>query len=409
VNRRVRIVFVHQNFPGQFGRLASALAEEGHEVLALSIMRDRSVPGVRIVHYEPDPGPDPAAFDGRFSDTVARLRRAYGIARRAKALSEEGFHPDIVVANTGWGENLFLKDVWPRARHIAYFEYFYAADGQDVGFDPEFPLRSEEVIWRLRIKNMQQLAAFDVADAAVAPTRWQRDTFPAYLRSRMTVIHDGIDTQLVRPDPTAAVRFGENGPRFDRTSPVVTYVTRNIEPMRGSHILFRSLPGLLALDPKLRVVVLGGAGVSYGSGPNGGKTWAEIFKAEVESRVDWSRVFFMGSLPHAHFVRVLQVSAAHLYLSYPFVLSWSLIEAMSAQCRLAVSDTTSIAEAVRHNDNGLVFPFFEPDALVERVKRILSRPEEAVARAARARKDAVERYDFRNVCLPRWRTLLGVA
>lgn len=405
----MRIVFVHQNFPGQFGRLASALAQEGHEVLALAITRDREVPGVRIVHYDPEPGPDPGAFDGRFSDTVARLRRAYGIARRAKALSAEGFEPDVVVANTGWGENLFLKDVWPRARHIAYFEYYYASEGQDIGFDPEFPLRSEEVIWRLRIKNMQQLAAFDVADAAVAPTRWQRDTFPAYLRSRITVIHDGIDTQAVRPDPAAAVRFGENGPRFDRASPVVTYVTRNIEPMRGAHIMFRSLPGLLALDPALRVIVLGGAGVSYGAGPNGGKTWAEIFKAEVNDAVDWSRVFFMGNLPHHHFVRVLQVSSAHLYLSYPFVLSWSLIEAMSAGCRLAVSDTPPIAEVIRHNDNGLVFPFFEPDALVERVKRILTRPEEAAARAARARKDAVERYDFRTVCLPRWRTLLGLS
>jgi glycosyltransferase involved in cell wall biosynthesis len=405
----MKIVFVHQNFPGQFGRLAAIFAAEGHQVVALGTVKECKVPGVAYYPYSPVPGPDAAAFDSRFSPVLPHLRRAYGVAQQARSLRRQGFTPEIVVVNTGWGENLFLKDVWPEARHVAYFEFYYAAKGQDVDFDPEYPVRNEEVIWRLRVKNAMQLAAFDASDAAVAPTRYQRDTFPPYLRDRIEVIHDGIDTGALRPDPSVSLRIGTDGPRLSRDIPVISYVTRNIEPMRGGHVFLRSLPDLLDIDPRLQVVCIGGTDVSYSARPTEGKTWLEHFRRKIRRPVDWSRVHFVGRVPYGHFIQVLQLSSAHLYLTYPFVLSWSLIESMALECRIVASDTAPVREVIRDGENGRLFPFFDEAALAERVRQTLSDREasDAMAKAARAR--AVEEYDFAGVCLPRWREFLGIS
>src|SRR5919112_3059576 len=134
----MKIAFVHQNFPGQFLRLSRSFAEEGHEVVGLGMVKQCSIPGVKYFSYNAVPGPEDEPFQNRYSPVIPRLRRAYGVAHRARQLAEQGFQPDLVVVNTGWGENLFLKDVWPGARHVAYFEYFYAAKGQDLDFDPEY-------------------------------------------------------------------------------------------------------------------------------------------------------------------------------------------------------------------------------------------------------------------------------
>ncbi|QFU15431.1 glycosyltransferase [Microvirga thermotolerans] len=405
----MRFVFVHQNFPGQFGRLARALMRDGHEVTALGMAKGCPIPGVRYIPYEAAPGPDDAPFRNRYSPVVPRLRRAYGVAHRARQLAEQGFRPDVVVVNTGWGENLFLKDVWPDARHVAYFEYYYAAKGQDLDFDPEFPVTDHEVVWRLRAKNAMQLGALDAADLAVAPTFYQRDTFPAYLRDRIAVIHDGIDAQNLRPDSSVSLRLGQDGPRLSRDVPVVTYVTRNIEPMRGSHVVFRSLPGLLRIDPRLRVVVVGGKGTSYSGQAPGGKTWFDVFRERIDGEVDWSRVHFVGNLPYDQFVKVLQVSSAHIYMTYPFVLSWSSIEAMALECRLVASDTAPVREIVEDGVNGRLFDFFDDKALVERVRETLADRARSAEMAREARRIALERYDFESVCLPQWRAFLGAA
>jgi glycosyltransferase involved in cell wall biosynthesis len=404
----MKIVFVHQNFPGQFGRLAAILAAEGHQVFALGTVKSCGIAGVSYYAYEPVPGPEPAGFQNRFNPVTTQLRRAYGVAHLARRLKQGGLEPDLVVVNTGWGENLFLKDVWPNARHVAYFEYYYAATGQDVDFDPEFPIQNEETIWRLRLRNATQLAAFDAADAAVTPTRFQRDTFPTYLRDRIAVIHDGIEAQELKPDAAATLQIGENGPRLSRAEPVVTWASRHIEPMRGGHVVFRALPELLALDPRLRIVIIGGNSVSYSARPPDGTTWSEIFSSRITGPVDWSRVHLVGQLHYRQFIRVLQLSAAHLYLTYPFVLSWSLIEAMALECRIVASATPPVEEVIRSGETGLLFPFFDEAALVARVRQVLENPEEAAAMAHRGRVAAIERYDFRTVSLPRWREFLGV-
>jgi glycosyltransferase involved in cell wall biosynthesis len=404
----MKIAFVHQNFPGQFKRLAATFAREGHEVIALGMVKESRFPGIKYYSYNAAPGPEDEPFQNRYSPVIPRLRRAYGVAHRARQLAEQGFHPDLVVVNTGWGENLFLKDVWPNARHVAYFEYYYAAKGQDLDFDPEYSTHNVETIWKLRIKNAMQLGAFDAADLAVAPTYYQRDTFPTYLRDRIAVIHDGIDTRNLKPDPTAFVRIGKDGPRLSRDVPVVTYVSRNIEPMRGSHVVMRSLPDLLEIDPHLRVVVIGGKGNSYSGPAPGGKSWFEHFKSQIPRPVDWSRVHFVGNLPYDQFVRVLQTSSAHIYMTYPFVLSWSSIESMALECRMIASDTAPVREVIQDGVNGRLFPFFDGKALVERVRETLADKEKSTAMAREARRIAVEKYDYETVCLPQWRDFLGI-
>lgn len=401
-----KILFVHQNFPGQFGRLSKALIEDGHEVHALGNVAECRISGLHYTQYLPAPVPDLGSHANRYGISVGHFRRSYGAAEQALKMAKDGYAPDVVVVNTGWGENLFLKDIWPKARHIAYFEYYYNSTGQDIGFDPEFADGSEETLWRLRVRNMSQLGAYAASDACVAPTLWQKSTFPDYIARNMHTIHDGIDTDLLQPDEKAYIQFGENGPKLDRTTPVVTYVARNLEPYRGVHTAFRALPELLKLDPALCVLVVGANGVSYGRLPSHAKSWAEALRVELGDTVDWSRVHLLGRLSYDAYRRVLQMSSAHLYLTYPFVLSWSMMEAMASQCRMVVSDTTPVTEVIKNGQNGLTFPFFDPKALADRVSEILKNRDISDKMAKAARDTIVEHYDFKRVCLPEWKRFL---
>ena len=255
----MKIVFVHQNFPGQFGRLADIFASEGHEVVALGTVPKCAIPGVAYYPYSPVPGPDAArsgTVSARDPPCPARLRRREPGPRAGAA---------GLPSRSRRGEHRLGREPVPQGRLAprparGLFRILLQCQvGQDVDFDPEFPVQNEETIWRLRLKNAMQLAALDVADAAVAPTRYQRDTFPAYLRDRIEVIHDGIEAQS--PGSRSGRRDSPcpgRASRSTRQNPVVTYVTRNIEPMRGSHVVLESLPGLLALDPELQVIVVGG-------------------------------------------------------------------------------------------------------------------------------------------------------
>ena len=229
---------------GRGPRDGQAMRDPGREVLSPTM---------------PSPVRRTRPIQNRYSPVIPRLRRAYGVAHRAKELAKQGFEPDVVVVNTGWGENLFLKDIWPKARHVAYFEYYYHAKGQDLDFDPEFPVTNEEVIWRLRLKNSMQLGALDAADLAVAP-----DPLPARhvpdLSARPARHHPRRHRHKEAPARSRGVgsSSARTGPMLTRDTPVVTYVTRNIEPMRGAHIVFKSLPYLLDIDPELQVVIIGG-------------------------------------------------------------------------------------------------------------------------------------------------------
>ncbi|MBC5764738.1 glycosyltransferase family 4 protein [Ramlibacter albus] len=398
----MRLLFVHQNFPGQFKHLAPALAARGHEVVAMTMKANQPAQwnGVRLVPYAvgraSTPGIHPWLID--VETKVIRGEAAY---RAALQMREQGYTPDAIVAHPGWGESLFIKDVWPQARLGIYAEFHYHPEGADLGFDPEFPGTDDASAPRMRVKNINNLLHFEVADAGLSPTRWQADAFPGPFRDRITVVHDGIDTAALAPNP--GVKLALDGHELTRADEVVTFVNRNLEPYRGYHVFMRSLPTLLRERPNARVLIVGGTATGYGRAPPQGTTWRDVFLAEVRPRLreeDLKRIHFLGSLPYDKFVALLQLSTVHVYLTYPFVLSWSLLEAMSIGCAVVASDTAPVREAIRDGDNGVLVPFFEPERLAGEIARLLADPAARGRLGAKARSDVIERYDLLTRCLP---------
>ena len=403
----MNILFVHQNFPGQFKHLAPALAQKGHKVVALHINECPPLPGVQLVRYQPQ-GRSGQGTHRWLVDLETKTIRGEAAYLAARQLQQGGFNPDVIVAHPGWGESLFLQQVWPKARLGIYCEFFYHAEGGDVGFDPEFPSTEPDAACRLQLKNANYELHFALAHAGLAPTQWQASLFPETFASRLSVIHDGIRTDQVRPDAQARVQLKTaNGPlSLGREDEVITFVNRNLEPYRGYHQFMRALPALLKARPKARVLIIGGNDVSYGAAPPPGpggqaQTWREIFLNEVKDQLDLRRVHFVGKVPYVDFLRVLQVSTVHMYLTYPFVLSWSLLEAMSAGCAIVASDTAPVREAIRHGETGQLVDFFDPAALAQQVIALCDNPTERARLGAQARAFAVEHYDLQTRCLPR--------
>lgn len=396
----MRILFVHQNFPGQFKHLAPALAADpANTVVAFTMTREPSMQRVRVILYKPAKGTSGTVHPW-VSDFETKVIRAEAVFRTALKLREEGFSPDVIYAHHGWGESLFLKDVWPRAKLLVYCEFYYHAHDFDLGFDPEFPASDPGEVCRLRLKNLNNLLHFECSDAGISPTRWQRSTFPEPFRSKIEVVHDGIDTDALVPAGNAYVVLNGDK-RLDRSAEIITFASRSLEPYRGYHMLMRALPEVLRRRPKARVLIVGANGVSYGATAPDGKSWKDIYLNEVRHELDLSRVHFLGTLPYNYFVPLLQVSTVHVYLTYPFVLSWSLLEAMSCGCAIVASDTQPLREAVTHGETGRLVNFFDVDGLADQVCDLLERPEERARLGTNARAFARANYDLKTVCLPR--------
>lgn len=403
----MKTLFIHQNFPGQFKHLAPALAAlPGHQVTALTLRKDVPVQGQNIdvqryaIARGNTPGVHPWVLD--FESKVIRGEAAL---HAALALKTKGYEPDAIVAHPGWGESLFLKDVWPRAKLGMYCEFFYGAPGTDVGFDPEFvPAETVEGTARLRVKNVNNLMHFEHADAGLSPTEWQRSTFPERFRQRISVAHDGVDTDAVAPNPQATFTL-PNGAACQPGDEVITFVNRNIEPYRGCHTYFRALPQMMAERPNAQFVVVGADGISYGPAAPGGVTWKQLFLREIEGRYDPARLHFVGTLPYGQFIALLQVSMVHIYLTYPFVLSWSLLEAMSAGCAIVASNTPPVLEVIDDQKEGLLVDFFDPAALAHTVCQLIPQAGLRAELGRQARIRARANYDLRRTCLPaqmRW-------
>ncbi|MCC5991345.1 MAG: glycosyltransferase [Rhodobacteraceae bacterium] len=396
----MKILFVHQNFPGQFRHLAPALAKRGHHVIALTAESNQQQSAVRSYRYPmPDPAPDPR--QSRLGTTyTAMTDRAHRAARAALQLRDKiGFTPDVVFGHSGWGETLFLREIWPAARHLSYAEFYYATRGLDVGFDPEFS--SDDVARQFSVVARQAHLALAMVqcDAALSPTEWQADSFPPCFRDKITITHDGIDTDRLTPDPEA--RFQLPGGRvLQAGDEVLTYVARNLEPYRGIHVFLRALPDILAARPQAQVVILGGDGVSYGAAPPQG-TWKTHFLGELQGRLDLSRVHFPGRVPYAEFVALMRVSRVHAYLSVPFVLSWSMLEAMSMGALVIGSRTGPVEEVISDGVNGRLVDFFDIEGWSELLTDALAAPQRYHGLRAAARQSIIENYDLRRVCLPR--------
>ena len=396
----MKILFVHQNFPGQFLHLAPELQRRGHQVLALTDAANTRPSTVPVARYRaPSEPADPAA---------CRLGRAYteasdrgvAVARAARALRDRhGFVPDVIFGHSGWGETLFLKTVWPQARLLVYAEFFYQAEGADTGFDPEFETRPDfERAIVTEARRTHLVTALMGADAAISPTQWQASTVPPALRDRVEVVFDGVNTDLVRPDPVATLTLPD-GTVLRAGDEVLSFVNRNLEPYRGWHIFARALPAVVAARPGARVVIVGGEGTSYGPPPPKG-SWKDVLLQELEGRLDLSRVHFTGKLPYADFLRLMQVTRVHAYLTYPFVLSWSMAEAMAAGAMVVASDTAPVREFLTDGVTGRLVDFFDVPGWSAALTEALADPAALVPLRRAARAHMVATYDLQRHCLP---------
>jgi glycosyltransferase involved in cell wall biosynthesis len=403
-----RFLFIHQNFPGQFVHLAQALAGLGHEVVALGI-EGREVPGVRYGRYKPQV-PKAHTAVPLLRDVEAKVVRGSACASAMLQLLKAGFVPDVVVAHLGWGEPLFCKDVWPKARLIVFAEFFYNAEGADYGFDPEFSTDTPAARSRLRMKNTALLHALHACDEAYAPTQWQHSQLPPEYRSKTRVIFDGIRTDQVTPDAKAEFQVPGTDLVLRHGDEVLTFVNRNLEPYRGFHTFMRALPAIMAARPEAQCLIVGRDELSYGSPPKGGGSWKDAMLAEVGQQLPMERVHFTGPLPYAQYLKVLQVSRCHVYLTYPFVLSWSCVEAMSAGCVVLASDTGPVREVIEHGKTGLLTSFFDAPALATQAVKVLAKPKSFAKLGVAAREQSVARYDLDHHCLPeQLRMVLGEA
>ncbi|MEM6582974.1 MAG: glycosyltransferase [Pseudomonadota bacterium] len=399
----MNILFIHQNFPGQFKHLAPALAATpDHQVAALTPREglSQSWGGVKIFPYaiKRNSGKDTHPWLKDFETKTIRAEACFNAAMRVES---SGFTPDLIIAHPGWGESLFLKEVWPHAKLGIYCEYYYRASGGDIGFDPEFPQLEIDTSCRMTLRNINNKLHFEIADAAIAPTQWQANTFPSSFRDKIDVVHDGIDTDRLKPSDSSWIKLG-NKLRITKQDEVVTFINRNLEPLRGYHIFLRAVPEILKRKKSVRILIVGGDEVGYGGPNKEGKTWKEVFFEEFRTRVsadEMARVHFIGKLAYPDFVRLLQLSTVHVYLSYPFVLSWSLLEAMSLQCAIVACDTDPVKEVIEHNETGKLVDFFDVNGLAASIISLLEDPQERQRLGQNARNLIVQRYDLRRVSL----------
>jgi len=397
----MKILFVHQNMPGQYRELIQWLAASGeHELVFLTQRRDApQIPGVRTQLYTPHHRPAKDAY-GLSKVWEEASGVGFGAAMAAQKLErDDGFKPDIVLGHTGWGELLFFKEIWPDVPVLGFFEYFYRAKGGPVGFDPEEEVNSHTP-FLMAARNTVPFANIQNVDLGHVPTRWQRDTFPKSFHSTFYTCHDGIRTDLLKPNPDVSLGLGRLDQSLSCDDEVFTYMARNLERTRGFHVFMRALPKILAERPKARVLIIGGNETSYGrkSGHQGGLRGE--MEAEVGGDLDWDRVHFLGQVPYEKFCQVIQISRCHIYLTMPFVLSWSLLEAMSMQATVVASDVAPVREAISHGETGLLVDFFDAQALADQVIDVLAQPQKHAHLGAAARAHVVANYDFLSHCLP---------
>ncbi len=396
---RTDVLFVHNNFPAQFGFLAAALKRRGWRCAAIGSATARSadIP-VRQWKLGRGTGKDTFAYAIRAEADLLRARAAAEVAVDLKA---KGFDPRVIVGHPGWGETLLLQDVFPRARQVLHGEFYYHATGADVGFDPEFGEPGQDERWRIEAKNATLALAYAQAHAIVAPTAFQASQFPPVFAPLIRTIHEGVDTDRIRPRPDAKLKI-KDGPTLDRSTPVVTFINRNFEPLRGFNTFMRALPALMEAVPEAHAVLIGNDNArGYGATAEGG-TWKARMLAELEGRLDLSRLHFTGPVPHDTMLDAVSIASAHVYYTYPFVLSWSLLEAMACEALVIASDTGPLHDAVTDGVNGRLLPFSDVPALSQAMIDACLRPRDFAPLRAAARRTVVERFDRARLCEPAW-------
>lgn len=326
------------------------------------------------------------------------------VYRLCKQLKEKGFIPDVVYAHSGWGTGQFIKDIFPDAVFFGYFEWYYRATGSDADFLPDSPLEEDDHL-RVRCRNAPILLDLAACDGGVTPTRWQQQQFPEWMQNRMTVLHDGINTGFFAP------REGRGLNLPDLTLPpeveIITYVARGMEPYRGFPQFMAAVAEIQRRRPSAHVVVVGDDRVAYGRNLPDGQTYKQKMLAECQP--DMTRLHFTGLLAYKDYLQVIQASDIHIYLTVPFVLSWSMLESMSTGCLILGSDTAPVRELITDGENGLLVDFFDVTGIADRVDEALNDPASMQPLRGAARQTILDNYDLDNLLPAHLNLLLSAA
>lgn len=387
----MHVLFVHRAGSGQFAALIGSLVAEGAEVTLITERPAQEAPGVRQLVYSVG---ESTTQHPALAATEYHLRTGEAVAGLMERLKRSD-PPDVVLGHIGWGGLLFARDALPEAALIGYCEYYYRSTDSDLDFGIDAPVPAVDR-QRVRMRNAAQLLALDTLDAAYAPTQWQRRQYPAAYRQRIAVCHDGIDTGFCRPDAEATFVLPD-GRALAPGMPVVTFVARDLDPYRGYPEFMHAAARLAARRPDALFVVVGGDGSGYGRPRSDGNSWREAMLAETGLG---DRIVHIPWLAHEDLLRLFQVSAVHVYLTVPFVLSWSLLEAMACGCLVVGSDTEPVKEVIRDGANGLLVPFHDGEALADRIEDALAKPTLLQPLRRAARETVIAGYE-RERCIAR--------
>lgn len=400
----MNVLFLHNNFPAQFRELARFLAcnPKNKVVYGTKHTDNVQLEGVHKVNYAPtrEPRADIHHYVRSYENAVLHGQAVY---RLALDLRKAQFVPDIVCSHAGWGNGLFIKDAFPEAAQLSYFEWFHHARGTDADFDPAYPLDLDDHL-RIRAGNAALLTELYSCDRGLSPTHWQHSQLPPEFQSKVTVLHDGVDSDYFYPDPEQKIVFPELGVDLSEAEEIVTYVSRGMDLYRGFPQFVEAIAHLLHERPQTHVVIVAGDRIAYGpSAPEGHTSFKSVMLEKFP--LDPNRVHFLGTMPYGFYKLVLRASSVHVYLTRPFVLSWSFMEAMSSGCLLVASDTPPVREMVKDGESALLVDFFNPKQIAKRIAYALDHQNKLRPLREKARQIIIDRYDLKAM-LPQHEALM---
>ena len=379
----MHVLYVHQNFPAQFGHIARHLIQKMNwRCSFVSETPAGVVDGIEKIQYKLGGGATKQNhFCTRtFENTVWHCHGVYDALAKHPELK-----PDLIVGHSGFGSTLFLRELYPDTPVINFFEYYYRSHDadSDMDFRKDLAWGVPEIKYlRSRCRNAMILLDLQNCQIGYTPTKFQKSRFPTEYGQKIRTIFDGVDRSIYHGyDGTLRPPVNDRGVRtiagieVPADTRVVTYVSRGFESMRGFDIFMKAAKIICDREPNVIFLVIGTDRIAYGGDES--YTAGKSFKEWVlgQDKYDLDRIKFIGRLPMDELGRTLAASDLHIYLTVPFVLSWSMMDAMSCGAVVLASDTSPVKEMIRDGENGLLADFFNPEAFADKACEVLRDPD----------------------------------
>jgi glycosyltransferase involved in cell wall biosynthesis len=409
----MHILYVHQNFPAQFGHIARHLVQKnGWRCTFVSETPAGTVEGIEKIQYKLAGGATKSThFCSRtFENAVWHTDAVYNALK-----ARPDVQPDLIVGHSGFGSTLFLSELYPDTPIVNFFEYYYRAHDPDSDMDFRTDLNwdvPEVKYLRSRCRNAMILLDLQNCDAAYTPTKFQKSRFPDEYLPKLQTIFDGVDrgvyhgyNEELRPAPGARGTRTLAGREVGPDTRVVTYVSRGFESMRGFDVFMKAAKKIYQQYPDVLFFIVGTDRIAYGGD--------ESYIAPYKSFKDWTlaqdeydlgKFVFAGRMNPSDLGKLLASSDLHMYLTVPFVLSWSMMDALSCGAVVLGSATAPVKEMIRDGENGLLADFFDTDEMAEKAVRVLRDPA-AFRPLGRAAEEMVVRDYSLEAVLPRMLSL----